>query len=130
MHLHTAIFLFIDPCNNSIILVCPIPTSNCKRYFLAICFPYLKNIFFFHSNHEKFLNYRIAQRMLRPKPPSNTNHPIAFPPRIKIPPIIIPAAGPVPALKLETIRLTPPMIIIGFAVYLFLINVNTVKTVY
>ena len=68
--------------------------------------------------------------MLRPKPPSNTNHPIAFPLRIKTPPIIIPAAGPFLALKLETIRLSPPMIIIGFAVYLFLINVNTVKTVY
>jgi hypothetical protein len=48
--------------------------------------------------------YLAAQIILRPNPPSKINHPIAFPIRINNPPIRIPAAGPVPALKLGYIR--------------------------
>jgi hypothetical protein len=55
----------------------------------------------------EFLNYLIAQMILKPKPPKSINHPIALPERISTPPTRIPAAGPVPALRLDIIRFSP-----------------------
>ena len=55
--------------------------------------------------------YLAAQKMLSPNPPTKISQPITLPVIISNPPIRIAAAGPVPALKLENIPFSPPLII-------------------